>query len=142
MGIYPRQKVFNMSQNDQNTSQLTSHQTKVLDCLATGATKDQAAAIAGVAVRTINRWISEDEGFKAAVDGLTQTAVNEAAFNLASMLSKANKSIEGILDNAKSKDGDKLRAANLVYDIYIKIKEFQDLDGRIKALEEAQNGGA
>lgn len=131
-----------MSQNDQNTSQLSSHQTKVLDLLATGATKDQAAAIAGVAVRTINRWIAEDEGFKAAVDGLTQTAVNEAAFNLASMLSKANVAISGILDNAKSKDGDKLRAASLVYDIYIKFREFQDLDGRIKALEEAQNGSA
>jgi hypothetical protein len=131
-----------MSENDQNTGNLSPHQTKVLDCLATGATKDQAATIAGVTVRTVNRWIAEDETFKAALDELTQTAVNEAAFNLAAMLTKANKAIQGILDNAKSKDGDKLRAASLVYDIYIKIKEFQDLDGRIKALEEAQNGGA
>lgn len=131
-----------MSEIDPNIGKLSPHQTKVLDCLATGATKDQAAAIAGVAIRTINRWIAEDETFKTAVDSLTQTAVNEAAFNLAGMLNRANQAIQGILDSSKAKDGDKLRAASLVYDIYIRIREFSDLDGRIKALEEAQNGSA
>jgi len=128
-----------MSENDPNTGNLSSHQTKVLDCLATGATKEQAATIAGVTVRTVNRWIAEDETFKAALDELTQTAVNEAAFNLSAMLTKANKAIEGILDNAKSKDGDKLRAASMVYETYIKIQEFSELDGRLKAIEERLN---
>ncbi len=131
-----------MSENDPNVGNLSTHQTKVLDCLATGATKEQAATIAGVTVRTVNRWIAEDETFKAALDELTQTAVIEAAFNLSAMLTKANKAIQGILDSSKAKDGDKLRAASLVYDTFIKIKEFNELDGRIKALEEAQNGGA
>jgi len=131
-----------MSEIDPNIGKLNSHQTKVLDCLATGATKDQAATIAGVAVRTINRWITQDDAFKAALDELTQTAVNESAFNLAALLKKANTAIQGILDDSKAKDGDKLRAASLVYDTFIKIKEFNELDGRIKALEEAQNGGA
>lgn len=131
-----------MSENVPDAGNLSTHQTKVLDCMATGATKEQAATIAGVTVRTINRWIAEDETFKAALDQLTQTAVAESAFNLAAMLGRANKAIQGILDDAKSKDGDKLRAAAMVYDTYIKIKEFQELDGRIKALEEAQNGSA
>lgn len=128
-----------MSENDPNVGNLSTHQTNVLDCLATGATKEQAATIAGVTVRTVNRWIAEDETFKAALDELTQTAVNEAAFNLSAMLTKANKAIQGILDNAKSKDADKLRAASMVYETYIRIREFNGFDGRIKAIEEKLN---
>lgn len=128
-----------MSENVQDTGNLSQHQIKVLDCLANGATKDQAAAIVGVTVRTINRWLAEDDLFQSELDHLAETAVNEATYNLSTMLKKANTAIQGILDNAQAKDRDKIRAASLVYNTYIKMRQFGELDDRITALEERLN---
>lgn len=130
-----------MSDNVANDGNLAANQRQALDALATGATKEQAATIANVTRRTLDRWIAEDSAFKQALDDVNAAAVEDAIQTLSGLLQRANRALQDILDNATAKDRDKLRAAEMVYSIYIRMRQHGALEDRVTALEERLGNG-
>jgi len=126
------------SDNVLNTGNLTTAQRKALDALAYGATKEQAATIAGRTERTVNRWIHDDPEFTDALKVITDDAVSDASRRLASLLDNALDVLLLILNGPDAPDHVRLRAVDMVIGNLIKLRELGDLEERIAALEEMQ----
>jgi len=120
------------------SDKLTGPQRLALDALLSGASKPEAAALAGRTERTVNRWVTGDPAFRAALDEASAEAIDEGGRRLALMLSLANRRIYDVLlsENPPSKSGLWLRAADLVVSHMIRLREHGDIEERIKALEE------
>ena len=125
-----------MTKNVPNEGNLTAEQRKALDALANGATKEQAAQVAGRTLRTVNRWFAEEAAFAAAVQQVSDTAVKDAARRLKFLLQKAITAVESVLDVPKCPAHVKLRAFEAVAGQTTKLTEFVELSERIERLEE------
>lgn len=124
-----------MTENDQHTGNLSDKQLGALDSLASGATKEQAAAVAGVTLRTVNRWIADDPTFNDALKQITSDSVNDGARRLAAMLADSITALHEIVTSKDTKDRDRLRAIELNINNLVKLLEFDELIARIEALE-------
>ena len=124
-----------MTENDHDVGNLSDKQLAVLDNLANGATKEQAAVVGGVSLRTINRWIADDPIFNDALKQITSEAVSNGARRLAAMLEDSITALHEIVTNTNAKDRDKLRAIELNVNNLVKLLEFDDMVKRIEALE-------
>lgn len=125
-----------MSENVLQDGNLNESQLKALDSLANGATKLQAATIAGVTVRTLDRWMADDPAFDNALRIVTDAAVSDAKRRLSAMLEKSLTALEAIIENSDTKDRDKLRAIELNINNFVKLREFDELISRIEEIEQ------
>ena len=120
------------------SEKLTGPQRLALDALLSGASKAQAAAIASRTERTVNRWLTEDTAFRAALSDASAQAIDEAGRRLAMILELSNQRVYDVLesDNPPAKGGLWLRAADMVISNLIRLREHGDIEERIKKLEE------
>jgi len=125
-----------MTDKVQNTGHLSTPQRAALQALADGASKQQAATIAGRTRRTLDRWIGEDPAFGAALKQATNAAVADASRRLAALLDDAIKAIAYVLKHPETANHTRLRAADAAINNLIRLREFDDLEQRISALEE------
>jgi len=130
-----------MTENVPNTGHLSTAQRAALQALTDGASKDQAATLAGRTRRTLDRWIGEDPAFGAALKQSTDATVADAGRRLAGLLDDAIKALGYVLKHPETADHNRLRAADAVISNLIRLREFHELEERVSALEEQASNG-
>jgi hypothetical protein len=125
-----------MTENVPLSGYLTTPQRKALEALASGATKGQASTIADRTERTINRWISEDDRFADALRASTNASVEDASRRLAALLEDAVTALYWLVKKQDTPDHVRLRAADTIISNLVRLREFDELEQRITALEE------
>ena len=93
-----------------------------------------AATAAGVAERTVYRWMDEP-AFRSALASAQDEALDAATRNLVALTGSAITVIQTVLDAPVEKTSNKLRAATVVLDNVLKLVELRDLAQRVAALE-------
>ena len=128
-----------MSENVTNTKLLTTKQRAAIAALLAGGTVRAAALAVGVAEKTIYRWMT-DPAFSAALKAAEGDAVNEASRQLVSLASVALEQVRTILEDTNTTPTLRLRAAQIVLENLLRLRELATLEERITALEAANNG--
>lgn len=113
---------------------LTPEQQKALEALASGATKQQAAMIAGRTLRTLERWY-HDPAFQAALREVTGAAVEDAARRTATTLNQALTVLLVLMGSKDAPPAVRLRAADLIIVHAVKMRELSELEERLTKLE-------
>lgn len=126
-----------MTEIPDESGHLRPEQRAAIEALASGATKEQAAAVAGRTRRTLDRWISEDQAFRAALQAMTDEAVKDTARRLAGMLEDAVTAMQDVVGAGKA--GDRLRAAEMILANAVKMREFADLAEQVAELRNTVN---
>ncbi|MGH2537505.1 MAG: hypothetical protein ACRDHL_08940 [Candidatus Promineifilaceae bacterium] len=122
-------------------SGLTAKQRRVIEALLSGLTKGQAAAAAGVAPRTMSRWLALP-AFQAELSAASDDAVRDATRRLVGTLDTAISVLQDVMDNPAERAAARLRAAELVISRGQALLELRELAQRIQALEERLNEDA
>ena len=125
-----------MAENDHPGGHLTTVQRKALEALISGASKQQAAIVAGRTERTINRWLTDCPAFKQALNEASAMAIDDASRRLALMLNLATQRLYDVLMTPTANTGTMLRAFDLTVSNLIKLRDHGQLEERIQALEE------
>lgn len=128
-----------MAEITDESGQLRPEQRAAIEALASGATKEQAATVAGRTRRTLDRWIAGDPAFRAALQATTDEAVKDAARRLAALLEDAVTAMHDVVARVSSKDADRLRAAEMILANAVKMREFAELADQVAELREAVN---
>ena len=115
--------------------QLNPKQQKALAGLLTSPTIGTAASVADVHPRTIKRWLAEDELFVEEYRSLRQAAVDNAVAQLQAGMSEAVETLRENLDAGNPSV--QVRAAVSLLELAFKAIQQQDVEARLKALEEA-----
>jgi phage terminase small subunit len=120
----------------QNDTELTTNQQRALDALLTTGTITEAAKVAGCGRRTLYRWMAEPS-FAAALRAAESDALAALSRRLVTMGEAAAAALTDAL--APERDiRDRLRAAEIVLNNLLKIKELLDFETRLRALEGKQ----
>jgi len=125
-----------MTDNVPNAGHLTEAQRRALGALADGATKSQAAIVAGRTRRTIDRWIADDEAFSDALRRATDASIADASRRLAALLDEVVGVLKEIMWATDAPYHVRLRAADLVATHAPKLRDHRELADRVAALEE------
>lgn len=124
-----------MATNDiQN--ELTTKQRRAVAALLTERTVEVAAQKAAVSQRTLMRWLA-DPAFRVAVRDAEAVAIDTAGRRLASLATDAADVYAGIFEDPTARPALKLRAAQLVLDHLLQLRELVQLEERVQALEAA-----
>ena len=118
------------------TEKLTPEQLTALTALLEHGDKSKAAKAANVSRTTVYRWLREDATFQAALEASTRQALKEFSANLVRLAQKAAQA----LDDALGKKQDmsyRLRAADIVTNRLLAVREAVDIEERLAALEMA-----
>jgi hypothetical protein len=107
---------------------------RIIAALAGGATREDAARQAGVGVATVYRRLTEP-GFRAAVQQARGEMVSQSVGTLARIASAAAITL-GLLLKAES-ESVRLGAARAILELGCKLRESEELEARIQALEES-----
>lgn len=125
-----------MTDNVQTKRHLTTPQRRALGALADGATRNQAALIANRTRRTLDRWIADDNQFGDALKASTDAAVTDAGRRLAGLLELAITELGKLLSADDVPPHVRLRAIDGAVANLVRLREFDELEKRIAALEE------
>ena len=112
---------------------LTPAQRKAIECLLTTGNTTEAALAAGVHRSTLYKW-KTDEQFVMGLREAEQAAVAGLARSLAGLGECAASTLRAALDPSE-KITIRLRAAEIVIDNLLKLRELVTLEARIEALE-------
>ena len=117
------------------TKNLTPKQLRAVESLLTTGDKSQAAELAGVKRQTIYKWLKQPE-FQQAL----REAEAEALQSLSQALARLGSKAADTLDKSMDADSDqvRLRAADIVLNRLLQLRELVDLDARITELEARQ----
>jgi hypothetical protein len=110
----------------------------VATLLASGQTIVSAAAKAGVSERCVRKWLSQEE-FKAKVEELRNEAVASAVRRLSVEMATAAATLADLMASRDPRV--RLTASRSILEMGMKLKEFADLEQRLKDLEERLAGG-
>jgi hypothetical protein len=125
-----------MSENGQHAETLSPEQRKAVEALAAGATKEMAAVAAGRTRRTLDRWLLEEPAFAQALRAATNEAVQDAARRLSGLLELVISAVASDIESGETSPRDNLRALDIVAKHAVKLRELEELEQRITALEE------
>jgi hypothetical protein len=114
---------------------LTPVQVKMIAALLDDGNVQAAAQSAGVSRSTFYRWLDDCPAFKIELDRGRRALFSEALSRLAGATARA----VDVLTEAMSgrNTAERGRAAGRVLDLALRIAEFEQLDARLAALEEA-----
>lgn len=101
--------------------------------LAAGQTIKDSAAAAGVNEKTVRRWLKETSEFKSRVEELRSEAVSAAMNRLSTDMTAAAAVLAGLLKSRIPIV--RLRAAKVVIEVGMKLKDHADLEQRVRELE-------
>lgn len=125
-----------MSENAlKNVRQLTGKQQKALEALLTGETKGNAAAIAGVNPRTLNRWMNEDILFWNTLQNESHKTIFDSTRRLTAAMDTAVTVMVEVMEDQETPAAVRLRAAQMVTETAIKLIETNDILRRLDELE-------
>ncbi len=116
------------------TDELSAKQHKALACLLSEPTIGKAAEKAGIAERTLHGWLQEP-AFDAAYRAARRDAVDHAIARLQRMSSLATAVLESIMGDREKPASTRVAAAKAALDYVLKIRELEELEQRVAALE-------
>jgi hypothetical protein len=114
---------------------LTIPQVKMIGFLLDSGNVQAAAQSAGVSRSTFYRWLDDCPAFKAELDRGRRTLFSEALSRLAGAAARAVDVLAEAMSGRNT--AERGRAAGRVLDLALRIAEFEQLDARLAALEEA-----
>ena len=120
----------------ENNTTLTQPQLKAIVALLETRTVEEAARRAGVAVRTLYRWLAEDEEFNARLRYTEDYLIGATVRRLLRLNEKAVRVIEDILDDKKVSDSVRLRAATVALEMTLKLRELRNVEERLAEIEQ------
>jgi hypothetical protein len=115
--------------------------TALVAALAAGSTRQEAALAAGVSQRTVARRL-EDPAFRCRVEDAQHELLSCAVSRLSAASNAAVDTLTSLL--ASDLASARLGASRAILEFGVKLREHQNLDHRIRALEETAsvtNGG-
>jgi lambda repressor-like predicted transcriptional regulator len=107
---------------------------RVVAELAAGSTVAAAAKTAGVAERTIRRWLAEP-AFKSEVDAARAQMVSDALGRLSDSATAAARALRAIVEDNQMPPGVRVSAARNILEMGTRLRESVELEQRIAALE-------
>lgn len=116
------------------TRTLTPRQLAAVAALVSTPTAEGAALAAGVARSTLYSWLEQPE-FVAAVDAAHAGVLEVAQRRLSAALKLATDAIMRILEDETQPAHVQLRAAELVIDSILKLRQANDFERRLSELE-------
>jgi hypothetical protein len=120
--------------NDEK-EKLTSQQEKAIVNLLSCKSTDEAAAASGISRTTLWRWRQQPE-FKARLKAEKQQVVEAASLTLQAASSEAADVLVAITRDLKSPGMNRFRAAKLILEFTMKLREQEELIQRLDSLEE------
>lgn len=123
-----------------NNGTLSTKQQRAIAALLSERDVRAAARAANVGERTLWRWLG-DETFRAELTRQEGAIIDQVTRGLLSMQGAAIAAFDKVLKDPKAGEANKLRAAEGVLDYLLKLRELNNLETRIRKLEEAQNEG-
>jgi phage terminase small subunit len=115
--------------------ELTSRQRKAIAALLSCRTVAQAAQLSGVSERTLYRWLADDT-FRAAVLSAEGETINQATRRLLGLQQAAIDTLGGILQDDSAPAGVRVRAAESVLDLLLRLRDLRDVEDRLARLEQ------
>lgn len=116
---------------------LTPAQNRAIAALLSERSSRSAAKVARVPERTLWRW-QNDPLFHAELTRREGAVINETTRGLLALQGAALEVFDMILRSPVASDMTKLRAAEDVLDYLLKLRELNDIETRIRKLEEAR----
>ena len=117
-------------------SALTPKQQRAISALLASKTMGEAAQSAGVGERTLYTWLTLP-AFRAALSAAEGELIDQAVRRLLRLQDLSIDTIEAMLGDADASQAVRLRAAQLVLEITLKMREQRDVEQRLSALEQA-----
>ena len=114
---------------------LTAKQAAAIHALMTARDAKAAAALCGVAYRTVCRWLTQPE-FQAALREAQRIALDTTVRRLAELSGAAVDTLRDVMRDEVT-PGVKVRAADVSLSQLMRLSELADLEARITALEAA-----
>jgi len=118
---------------------MTAKKQRAIVALLTERTTADAAGAAGVGLRTLHRWLAEDGEFQAALRQAEEGAIDHAVRRLVGLQDTAIAVLAAVLDTDDISAGVRVRAAGMVLENVLRLRELRTLEERIAALEAAYN---
>ena len=117
-----------------NDGNMTPAKLKAIAALLTERDAKSAAAAAGVAYRTICRWL-EDDAFKTELRAASRQTIDTALLRLSDLTGEAVEVLREIMTDKDASAGTRVQAANIALARFLDLRESQELEKRIAALE-------
>ena len=128
-----------MSQNVASEKTLQSNQVIAIQKLLTTGSTAKAARAARVDVRTVQRWLRDDEEFRLALAQAEVEALKSAAAALAAGAADAVSTVRAVMNNTKNPPGVRLRAAVSWLEIVSRFRNDVLIEERLTRLENLLN---
>ena len=119
-------------------TELTAKQSRAIGFLLTSRTIGEAAKAAGVSERTLYSWLGMP-AFRDALRSAEKQAVENATRRLMAGQGKALDALEALITKGRN-EGVRRAAAMDWLGMLLKFRDLTDIDQRLTALEQAQNG--
>ncbi len=113
---------------------LTPKQQKALNALLRGCTREASAREAGVHRRTLERWMRQNAAFQQALRDAERDALTRVSRRLAALAGQACDTLRDAL--AGNAAATQVRAADVVLQRLMTLRELVELEARVAALEE------
>lgn len=126
-----------MSQNVTGEKELSPRQVNAIAALLSEPTLEKAAEKVGVSKRQLQRWL-DDPYFKAELKATQAQAIDAACMQLAGAASEAIGVLKEIMNDPMPAKGagSRVRAAAILLESLIRLKQFAEFDTRLAILEE------
>jgi transposase-like protein len=115
---------------------LTGHQRRAVRALLVKPTIEQAAKDAQVSETSLYRWMRQPE-FHRALTEAESDALDNASRRLVNLTEHAISVITATMDDRNMHPALRLRAAQIVLENMLRLREMRSLEQRISALEQA-----
>lgn len=117
---------------------LTARQTRAIELLLIGTPIKEVANLVNVSRGTIYRWLDQPR-FQSTINKEKTQVVERLSLALASLGQKAVKTLEEALDDPSAGTSVRVRAADVVINRILSIRELVDFEDRLNRLEEMVN---
>lgn len=117
-------------------SALSPRQQRAISALLSAKTVSGAAKAAGVGERTVFTWL-RDPGFRAALSVAEGELIDQAVRRLMRLQDTAIDTIEQVLGDTEASQAVRLKAAQMVLETVLRLREQRDTEQRLSALEQA-----
>lgn len=113
---------------------LTARQTKAIELLLIGTSIKEVANTVNVSRGTVYRWLDQPN-FQSTINKEKNQVVERLSLALASLGQKAVKTLEEALDDSTAGTSVRVRAADVVINRILSIREIVDFEDRLTKLE-------
>lgn len=113
---------------------LSERQLRAIDALLTHTSKQEAAEAAGIARRTLSKYLSQDD-FKAALRAAQDALIADATANLKQASNPAITTLLEVCQDAENPPSVRVSASRAILENALRYSEFSDVLSELRRLE-------